>query len=137
MVNYFIIQSYLLLELKLKELKDFYSVKYEEIVEKGGKSILEHYNDSIFHALRSIYPEFQWQGWKFDKVKTHFWEETKNIDEFITWFSNQIGITKIDDWYNVSFDQIQKYGGEGYYGDFIDRFRNYFIKKQWRINKYT
>ena len=50
----------------------------------------------------STFPEYQWLPWKFNTVPVGFWEDLGNINNYMTWLSRQLNITKMEDWYKVS-----------------------------------
>lgn len=55
--------------LKFKSFEDWYSVSPEDFAEFGGKSLLrEFYGNSVAKAVCTIYPEFNWDVWRFGKV---------------------------------------------------------------------
>src|SRR4051794_7185547 len=65
-------------------------------------------------ALRDVYPEHEWLGWKLDEqIPKGYWKETDHLREFFNWLSTRLGYTAMDDWYNVSQEDIQKNGGVG------------------------
>jgi hypothetical protein len=61
-------------ELNVKELDDWYNIKYLDIKDKGLAGLLaSKYNASLAQALPKIYPEHNWEPWKFHRVAhVHF-----------------------------------------------------------------
>src|SRR4051794_31423331 len=73
-------------------------------------------------ALQHVYPNYKWLFWRFTG-STHlgFWQKQENRQEFFDWLGTQLGCEDMDDWYNVTQEDIHKYGGHGllstYYND--------------------
>jgi hypothetical protein len=93
----------------------WYSVPYGVVVENGGLGLLANkYGASLVKALRSVYPEHKWLEWKFlAGVSKSFWEERSNQVEYLEWLSEQLGLSSLDDWYDVPADEIKKHAGAG------------------------
>ena len=47
-------------KLEIKNLDDWYSIKYEDVENNGGRMLLQQYEDSLTKMLLSFYPEFEW-----------------------------------------------------------------------------
>src|SRR5436190_910135 len=63
-------------------------------------------------ALQHVYPNYKWLFWRFTG-STHlgFWQKQENRQEFFDWLGTQLGLKKMDDWYNVTREDIYKRGG--------------------------
>ncbi len=65
-------------QLNIKELKDWYFVSKQQVIQCGGGGLLNHYNGSLVQALQMVYPEYEWIPWKssrphhIPKGKTYF-----------------------------------------------------------------
>jgi len=93
--------------------EDWYSITTADIYNHGGKSglSLDCYNYSIVSALVSIYPEYHWLPWKFSKTPKGIWKNNKYIEGFLNDISKLLNISKLDDWYRVSQEDLLKYRG--------------------------
>ena len=60
------------------------------------------YNNSPINLLSSVYPEYEWLPWKFEKSPNHFWEDVNNKRKFMDWAGKQLNIKDMSDWYKVS-----------------------------------
>jgi hypothetical protein len=70
-------------EMKIKEWEDWYSVKREHVESYGGKSLLyNHYQNSVYHAVRDIYPERKWLPWRFHERSSDLWNDQKLHRQF-------------------------------------------------------
>jgi hypothetical protein len=72
---------------------------------------MNRYSHNLFEVLRSVYPEHQWNEWRFTVPAGH-WNEPENRKRFIEWAASQLGIQQLKDWYKVSkHDALIKLGG--------------------------
>ena len=64
------------------------------------------------YALQLVYPDHKWLAWKFSqKVPQGYWNDINNKREFMNWLGKQLDYQKMDDWYNLHWKDIIKYGG--------------------------
>ena len=66
----------------------------------GGKTVLNMYSGSLSKLLSSIYPEHNWQLWKFNQVPANWW--INNAKLFMEKAARELNIKSLEDWYNVS-----------------------------------
>jgi hypothetical protein len=64
-------------------------------------SLLEKYHGSLYMMLSSIYPEYDWLPWKFEKTPQNYWGDTENQRKYLDWAATQLGIKDPSDWYSV------------------------------------
>lgn len=56
-------------ELGLESLEDWYRIKSKDIRKfENGRRVLSRYKDSLSIALPKIYPDHNWQLWRFHQV---------------------------------------------------------------------
>ena len=56
-------------QLNIKSNEDWYNIKLEQINSFYGSSLIQNYYDgSLYSALKSIYPNYEWIPWKFHKI---------------------------------------------------------------------
>lgn len=49
----------------IKSQDDWYRITKEDVYKRGGKNLLDvYYGKSLGNALRSVYPEVEWQLWR-------------------------------------------------------------------------
>ena len=73
---------------------------YQEILERNGLGLLDHYNKSHIKLIKSSFPNYNWLPWKFNGQID--WKDENNIKEYMNWLSNQLNIKTMEDWYKVS-----------------------------------
>jgi hypothetical protein len=60
------------------------------------------YNGSPSRLLSTLYPEYDWLPWKFDRCPNKFWENVNNQRKFMEWATKELNIKDMSDWYTVS-----------------------------------
>lgn len=103
-------------QLNITSHEQWYKVHGLELAKLGGGGLLTEYNGSLPKILSLAYPKVDWRVWRFSQVPKRFWDDEKNIAEYLTWVSEQLGIVQKDDWKNVSAQQLNsslllKFGG--------------------------
>jgi len=90
--------------------QDWYSITHQDIEKHGGSGLISnHYNNSPVTTLLSLYPEFDWEPWKFVNLKLprSIWgQEGKYGKKILTDMSKCLGISSLDDWYRVSLNDL-------------------------------
>src|SRR5690606_32804420 len=82
------------------------------INELGGRSLIaSYYEGSLFHALRSIYPEIEWYPWRFENCPKDFWQDVENHCKFLCWLGDRLKISTPSDWMKVTSEDAELYGG--------------------------
>ncbi len=112
-------------QLLIQQPSDWFQVKTSDVYRHGAKSILvNYYSNSLSTALQSLYPQYDWQPWKFvnTHLPPHYWKDLNNQKSYIQWLSNQLSISSasLDDWYRISLQDIHSKGG----GDALQSFQH-------------
>src|SRR5689334_13294772 len=70
--------------------------------------MIMNYYGSVRVALSTVYPEYDWKVWKFERV--HKWNDICNQREYLDWISgDQLNIqTAPDDWYSLATESINQ-----------------------------
>jgi hypothetical protein len=101
-------------QLGIKYHEEWYNVTRKDVIKHGGGSILyHHYENSPSTALISLYPNTDWQIWKFQKVPHNYWFNMYNQRLFFDWMAENMEINSLSDWYNIENKDICKQGGGG------------------------
>lgn len=88
--------------LGFKSKEDYYKLTRTDIEQNGGISLLGQYNNSIFNAISTAYPEYDWLPWKFGYIPKFYWDDIKNRRKFLDWLGNFLGYKTLEDWYNLN-----------------------------------
>jgi hypothetical protein len=102
-------------QLKLNDFEDWYDVKLNDLTGfKYCMEILNYcYNGSLKLALKKVYSHYNWQEWKFNKVSSKFWKDSKNLNQYMEWLGQQFQIKTLDDWYGITEQHMDAFGGYG------------------------
>lgn len=114
---------------------DWYNVTIGDISANGGGRLLRIYNDSPSAVLQNVYPHHHWDVHKFahkpkqlkqsysvhmkqflhtcglDNTPMGFWTSMDNHCRFMDWLGDKLGYKDMDDWYNVTADDMNVNGG--------------------------
>jgi hypothetical protein len=95
----------------IQEPSQWYEVSGEEIIARGGIHLLNHYSKSPYKMLQAIYPEHEWQPWRFSRIPNGFWNDPSNGKNFFDWLALQLNVKQWEDWYGVTKSDIEGNGG--------------------------
>lgn len=98
-------------ELNLKRFEDWYNVSNNTVVQRGGRGLLTHYQDSLRKALAAIYPHYKWLPWKFVNTQIGLWRDKTLHREFMDHVAEMLSINGPDGWYRVTKAQVEQLGG--------------------------
>lgn len=112
--NHTMFFDWLGIQLGYKSMDDWYNLTQEDIYRHGGAGLLNgYYKNSPSKALLGAYPEHNWIPWKFSATQQGFWKKEENHKKFFDWLGNQLEHKNMDDWYNITLEDIYKHGGYG------------------------
>lgn len=97
--------------LGIDRLDGWYEVSVRDVSREGGRKILRRFGDSLSDMLVTVYPDHEWEPWKFKGVPKGFWDERENQRRFGDWLGKQLGIKELGDWYNVTSADVISRGG--------------------------
>jgi len=118
-------------------MESWYNITKADVAKHGGSGVVFKYYGSVSKALKSIYPEHDWDLqqfknkpstlWKFNgsnrrlffkhlsknyqQAPHGFWDVKQNHKVYCDWPGEQLGNTSMDDWYKITREDISKYGG--------------------------
>lgn len=107
--------------------------------DNGGSGFLDYYPNFI-ELLRTIYPEFTWDHENRRNYPRNYWNNLDNVKHFFKIFEEKHQITKKEDWYRVSIDQIRNSGGLGLlrkYKSFGNLLSAVFPEDEWEEKKFS
>lgn len=70
------------------------------------KNILKYYDQSLVRALTHVYPEHNWQVWRFKQVPKSYWTDQKNMSNYFDWLSNKLKLDEERNWESISVKQV-------------------------------
>jgi len=105
--------EYIKKELNVKSYEDWYTIKTQNVTKLGGTGVLAYYGDSLARTLVALYPEHDWQLWRFSQVPRHYWQEEKNRKLYFEWLTSELKIKSMEDWYTITKEDVLKKEGAG------------------------
>jgi len=100
-------------QVSIKDIEGWYKLSAAEVKKRGGAGLLTHYGGSLSRALRTVFPEYKWQFWKFSSVSIGEWEEIPNQRSYMDWYAKEYEIKSPIDWYKVSAADLYRRQGRG------------------------
>lgn len=99
-------------KLGYERMGDWYKVTVEDISSNGGGALLGNkYNNSPSKALQSVYPQHKWELERFKQKPNGYWSSQQHQIEYFDWLFTKLGHKRMEDWYNVTVDDIQSNEG--------------------------
>jgi hypothetical protein len=81
-------------------------ITYEDLRNCGGQTILEKYDHSLLKILKEMYPDHDWQPWRFGAVSRGYWEDENNQHRYMEWICNELKIEHPNNWRRITRRQI-------------------------------
>ena len=104
----------LILRIKLRSytMESLYKIYSSDLKKNYGCRLYYKYNDSTYQLVKSIYPEYEWLFWKFNRAPTNSWDSRDNQLQYMTWLGEKLCYTSMEDWFQVKQDHFHiNYGG--------------------------
>jgi hypothetical protein len=99
-------------------------------------SLVAKYERSLHKTLAKVYPEFQWQPWKFPVVSGRIWDSLDTQRDYFDWLGEQLGIRTHEEWYKVTLDDCRRYKGNSllslYQNSVIKALSHVYPEIQWQ-----
>jgi hypothetical protein len=95
------------LELLAKDMEVFKPEDWYKVKTSNGfaPGFLKKYTSHIV-GLQSVFPEYNWQMWRFDKVPRMYWDNEGNVRAYMQWFADKMNIHVLEDWKKVTTTQL-------------------------------
>jgi hypothetical protein len=120
----------------IQKQEDWYTTAFE--FTKKEHNLLRTYNSCFISALKTIYPEYEWNAMHLNSLPRHYWESLDNQRHTMNFIGNQLGIQKQEDWYSVNAHQVKPYGILRHYnGSLVHALTSIYPQfdwKPWRFN---
>lgn len=106
---------------KYKEIEDWYNCAKTNIIKLGGGKLFIKFND-VIEILNFIYENnYTFYFWKLNIVPKGSWDDLNKQKEYMNWIYNKLEFKSMEDWYNLTYQQIYK--NYGY--TLTERYKNY------------
>jgi hypothetical protein len=107
----------------------------------GSWILNEYYDNSLQTALQDVYPEHDWQPWRFKTVARKTWSFFPNQHKFLQHVAKQRSFQSLDDWYDVTATDIDSYNGSGllamYNNSLFELLQANFPEHPWDSSKFV
>ena len=88
----------------------WYNIRKEIISKNGGSNLLSrYYNNSPQLFVKSMFPEETWDTKKFAQVINGYWKDIENQKYELELLANELGYTKPEHWYKLTWRIARKY----------------------------
>jgi hypothetical protein len=54
--------------------------------------------------LSTVYTEYEWLPWLFNKAPNHYWDYPRNQKLFLDWAGKKLHVEEMKDWYRVGIE---------------------------------
>jgi len=95
----------------VKNPDDWYTVPKSKFLEGGGVDILKFFGHSLTQALIKLFDEHTWVMWKFPEIPAGWLENPANLKETMDALNKLFNITRPEQWYDVSNQEITNQEG--------------------------
>jgi hypothetical protein len=124
-------------ENKVDSMEQWYLVKNKQIIDYGGNGILSVAGNSISTALADVYPEHNWQPWKFHWTTTETWKIPAAVHFF---FESLRGENPLDSLYTLaSFTRRKPHGKKvlaAFKGSLLNALQTAYPQHSWDANRF-
>ena len=86
----------------IKTTNDWNKITTKQILEFGGRGLLQKYNRSLQTALETIFPHEEWNKMNRENVTRNFWKNRENQRKLVLDIADKLNIQKKEEWMNVS-----------------------------------
>jgi hypothetical protein len=108
-------------QLGITELEGWYHVSYVSLrraCPDAATMVTSQYSSSIVAAVKSIFPEHKWIPWNFTNLPAGWWDDAAHLREYMDWLAGELQLKSKDDWYNVSYLDVQRHHGRSLFRRF-------------------
>lgn len=94
--------------------EDWYKISQKKIKDFGGAGFLGvYYEGSAIQFVKAMNKDYKYKDWLFNMVPQAYWNDVKNVKEYIEWLYNILEYKSLEDWYSVKQDDFRNNNGMG------------------------
>lgn len=125
----------------LVELEDWYTKSRKGLAGYGllATKIREFWNADIFCALSELFPDKEVEWWRFNKIPNGVFEDQSKRKQYVDWLHTELQYKSLNDWYNVTYLDFEKNGGNtlvNYMGDIGRLLADLYPTEDWKPWKF-
>lgn len=118
--------------LNIQTQEDWYSIQRSDIKLQG----------SLSKALALVYPQYEWQLWRFYHLRPGYWRNYGTQKKYFDWLAESYSIATQQDWYTVTQGDILATGGGHllrfqYNGSLAKALANVYPQYDWKPWKFS
>jgi len=76
------------------------------LLEHGGAVLLSIYSKSLPKLLAVVYPDYDWQLWRFPRTMEQVLESEEELGKLFSIMEDALGIRRPEEWYRVTTEQL-------------------------------
>jgi hypothetical protein len=101
-------------QLQVERQEDWYNFTSTSICDIGGTGlIVGHYSGSLFSTLKNVYPEFDWDPFRF-QILSHTFTKDMSQRELLDSIARHFGVEYQHDWYQITSHKIREIAGNDF-----------------------
>eukprot|EP01122_Echinamoeba_exundans_P003379 TRINITY_DN13490_c0_g1_i1.p1 TRINITY_DN13490_c0_g1~~TRINITY_DN13490_c0_g1_i1.p1 ORF type:complete len:813 (-),score=56.65 TRINITY_DN13490_c0_g1_i1:127-2565(-) len=103
-------------KLDIKTMDDWYNISKNQFSAAGGSSVLAtaYKGLPLSEALLDIYPEHEWQFWRFATAPGRNWirQQLPRLSQWLQLIETELEISKPEQWYQIARENLIPYGSK-------------------------
>jgi hypothetical protein len=93
-------------ELKIASFSDWYGILPAQVMAlHGGGLLRSKFDNSLYAALTTVYPDHRWYQWKFPNTHKRF-VAPQHLREYFDEAKSLVDVHNLSDWYSVTMEMI-------------------------------
>ena len=124
-------------KLNLSSPLELTSISKQTILDNGARSLFYYYSN-LYDAVKSIYPEYNWNPLDFKPLPKNFWKDKSIQRLWMDKFAKDNSITSHEQWKEVNSRDIHDAGGRSIlsqYPSFIQMLSELYPEYNWNIHR--
>eukprot|EP01125_Pyxidicula_operculata_P006278 TRINITY_DN2178_c3_g1_i2.p1 TRINITY_DN2178_c3_g1~~TRINITY_DN2178_c3_g1_i2.p1 ORF type:complete len:498 (+),score=111.05 TRINITY_DN2178_c3_g1_i2:408-1901(+) len=121
---------------KYTKYSDWYTITVRECIKLNGGGFIAHMGSSPMNVMRTVYNEYSWLPWLFERAEKNYWKNENIMNLLITYLVYHLDIKDLSDWYRVSYLQLINLGclrAVTQYGGLATILPKYFPDYDWDL----
>lgn len=130
--------EYLIKKENINQTEDLITVPLQTVRRSGGSSLLSIYDNQWSKVLQANFPSISWDLSKLSQTPSHIWDDLHLQREVFMRIGNELGVSCLDDWNRVNYNQITSLGGSSIlnkYSSLFHALESIFPEYTWEIAK--
>lgn len=112
----------------------WYNVTWQQVMDRGGRGILQRYKGSLAALLQAVYTDYEWTPWNFTRTPVATSSDPDVLQKAISSAETALNIEKREDWYRVSAAQLDALGISSIFkrhGGLVNVLKKVYPDQQW------